>query len=373
MLKLLYLLPSLGWFYFFPSSCIPSFALSLSKVNLETNECMEFISPRKVRRRTLDFGGGGDDVTATSESDGALLNPGARGRNVAILDLDKPPQENRHGGKALKKTKGKKGNEKEQLTDLLTEYYSPKAGKRVARTRSDIEDNLAIAAALQKEKGKKKKPEKKKSKARQVNEKEDENQGKDAEDDVKDAIISKDAAKNQKNKVPRSLAQLEDHMSPFFSTELQFRRRSRVQYCDNSAENSPLKNAANNSPDKKSAKSAEESAATVTAADDNSAEVSNSADVSMESLGAADVSAASSAAADISLEDISSRNHFKDKEHKNAIMTLHLEAMLASGIIARELTHTKKKEDSKQKEQEQPNEEQEQEVEQKDQNKTKSK
>ena len=60
-----------------------------------------------------------------------------------------------------------------------------------------------------KEKGKKKKPEKKKSKARQVNEKEDENQGKDAEDDVKDAIISKDAAKNQKNKVPRSLAQLE--------------------------------------------------------------------------------------------------------------------------------------------------------------------
>ena len=107
---------------------------------------------------------------------------------------------------------------------------------------------------------------------------------------------------------------LQDHMSPFFSTELQFRRRSRVQYCDNSAENSPLKNAANNSPDKKSANLAEESAATVTTADDNSAEVSNSADVSME--GAADVSATSSAAADISLEDISSRNHFKVKLFK---------------------------------------------------------
>ena len=60
-----------------------------------------------------------------------------------------------------------------------------------------------------KEKGKKKKPEK--SKARQVieNEKQDENQGKDAEEDVKDADARKDAAKNQKNKVPRSLAQLE--------------------------------------------------------------------------------------------------------------------------------------------------------------------
>ena len=97
---------------FLPSLLETSLWSSLSQVNLETNECMEFISPRKVRRRTLDFGGGGDDVTATSESDGALLNPGARGRNVAILDLDKPPQENRHGGKALKKTKGKKGNEK---------------------------------------------------------------------------------------------------------------------------------------------------------------------------------------------------------------------------------------------------------------------
>ena len=85
------------------------------QVNLETNECMEFVSPRKVRRRTLDFGGGGDDVTSTSESDGALMKPGAR--NVAILDLDNPPQENRNGGRALKKTKGKKGKEKVKVLE----------------------------------------------------------------------------------------------------------------------------------------------------------------------------------------------------------------------------------------------------------------